>query len=230
MLDLLAVGDVMLDVHAPAPSGERLHAPIRVRAGGSAVNVALAAAELGARAGVAGCVGDDVAGRAIAEELARHGVDAHLSPAAAATGTTVYIGLSVVADRGANAVFAPMTLPAARVTLFSGYLSPGQLAAVLPLAHGTRAVDLQGNHHDLPHVDVVLGPEIDIDAWEADVVVSTLGAEGAVATGGVRAAPPAVVADRRGAGDRFAAAFLLAFGELPLEEALRRACAFAAAH
>ena len=228
MVDLLAVGDVMLDVHAPAPVGARLHAPVRVRAGGSAVNAALAARELGFTAAVAGCIGDDAAGHAIAAELELRGVDRHLSMVDAPTGTTVYVGDAVVADRGANAAFAPGALPAARVTLLSGYLSPDQLAAALASAQGLRAVDLQGRNHRLPHVDVVLGPEIDLDAWNADLVVSTLGAKGAVATGGVRAEPPVGAADHRGAGDRFAAAFLLALGDLPLEAALRRACAFAA--
>jgi sugar/nucleoside kinase (ribokinase family) len=51
-LDLIAVGDVMLDGALPAPvAGDRVHGRIELRAGGSAVNAALAAARLGARAG-----------------------------------------------------------------------------------------------------------------------------------------------------------------------------------
>ena len=232
MLDFLAVGDVMLDVHVPAPHPHgRLHAPVRVCAGGSAVNAALAAAELGHAAGVVGAVGDDAAGRTIAEELARHGVESHLQ-VGGTTGTTVYVGAAVIADRGANAAFACASLPEARVTLLSGYLSPEQLAAVLPLAPGFVAVDLQGNHHDLPHVDAVLGPGIDIDAWDAGVVCSTLGADGAVASDGgdhVHAASPLVVAHQlRGAGDRFAAAFLLGLtAGSALRPCLEHACAFA---
>jgi sugar/nucleoside kinase (ribokinase family) len=233
VLDFLAVGDVMLDVHVPAPpSGGRLHASVWTAAAGSAVNAALAAAELGARAGVVGCVGDDAAGRGLLDELGSHGLDAWLTVAPATTGTAVYIGDAVVADRGANALFEPGELPEARVTLVSGYLAPAQLQASLAAASGLRAVDLQGNRHDLPPVDVVLGPGLDLGAYEARVVCSTLGAEGAVATDGgehLSAAPPTLVpGPLTGAGDRFAAAFLLALdGGAQLQAALDAACAFA---
>eukprot|EP01035_Chromulina_nebulosa_P008293 gene8293-11243_t len=43
--------------------------------GGNAVNVAVFAARLGARAGYLGCLGDDAAGRLVRESLAAEGVD-----------------------------------------------------------------------------------------------------------------------------------------------------------
>jgi sugar/nucleoside kinase (ribokinase family) len=232
MLDFLAVGDVMLDVHVPAPGDEPLHAPVRVTPGGSAVNAGLAAAELGATAAVAGGVGGDIAGRTIRDELEARGVQTLLSVSGDATGTTVYVGASVVADRGANAGFAVGELPAARVTLVSGFLSREQLPAALAAAHGLRAVDLQGRRHTLPHVDVVLGPGLDLAGWDADVVVSTLGPEGAEARRGdetASARPPQLLAEPvPGAGDRFAAAFLLALADgEPLAACLERACGFA---
>ena len=55
MLDFLAVGDVMLDVFAGADvtgPAESVHAAVRVRGGGSALNAAVWAASEGARAGV----------------------------------------------------------------------------------------------------------------------------------------------------------------------------------
>jgi hypothetical protein len=118
------------------------------------------------------------------------------------------------------------------VTLVSGFLSPGQLSAALAAATGVRAVDLQGRRHDLPHVDVVLGPGIPLDAFDADVVVSTLGPGGAKAQRGdetARAQPPRTVDEPLpGAGDSFAAAFLLALAAgNPLATCLERACAFA---
>jgi ribokinase len=233
VLDFLAVGDVMLDVHVPVPpSGGRLHASVWTTAAGSAVNAALAAAELGARAGVVGCVGDDAAGRGLLDNLGDHGVDAWLTVAPGTTGTTVYIGDAVVADRGANALFEPGPLPETRITLVSGYLAPAQLQAALAAAQGLRAVDLQGNRHELPPVDVVLGPGLDLAAYDARIVCSTLGADGAVATDGgeyLSAAPPTLLPEPlTGTGDRFAAAFLLAVarGE-PLQTALDGACAFA---
>jgi sugar/nucleoside kinase (ribokinase family) len=233
-LDFLAVGDVMLDVHAPTPGERPLHVPVRVVAGGSAVNAALAAATLGARAAVAGCVGDDIAGRTIREELEAHYVLPLLQVAPGATGTTVYIGTRVVADRGANASFAVGELPAAAVTLTSGFLTPDQLAAALATASGLRAVDLQGRAHELPRVDVVLGPALDLDAFDAEVVCSTLGPEGAIARRGdetARARPPRVLPEPlAGAGDRFAAAFLLTLeAGLPLQECVERGCLTAVA-
>lgn len=234
MLDFLAVGDVMLDVHAPAPHahGGRLHAPIVAAAGGSAVNAAFAAAELGASAGVAGAIGDDGTGRGIREELERHGVDDLLITVPGATGTTLYIGGAVIADRAANTAFAPADLPEAGITLISGYLDAAQLQTALAGARGLRAVDLQGNHHELPHLDVVIGPGIDLGAYDARIVCSTLGAGGAVASeGGEHVSAPAPLAapgPLRGAGDRFAARFLLGVGRgEPLQACLAAACAFA---
>jgi ribokinase len=235
MLDLLTVGDVMLDVHVPAPPpGGRLHAPVTVVAGGSAVNAALAAARLGARSCVVGAVGDDPAGKAIAETLRRTGVEARLSLTAHPTGTCVYAGDSVVADRGANAALAVPDLPPARATLVSAFLDEPAVVAALERAHGLRAVDVHGRLRRVPHVDVVLGAGIDLSAYDAEVVCSTLAERGAAAVrGGERAeaAPPLVLdASPVGAGDAFAAAFVLALADgLPLQEALERGCAAAVA-
>lgn len=231
-LDFLAVGDVMLDVHVPTPGERPLHVPVRVVAGGSAVNAALTAAKLGAHAAVAGCVGGDIAGRTIREELEAHDVIPLLDVVPGATGTTVYVGTRVVADRGANASFAVGELPAAAVTLASGFLAPAQLAAVLSAARGLRAVDLQGRAHELPRLDVVLGPELDLGAFDAEVVCSTLGPDGAIARRGdetARARPPRVLPEPQpGAGDRFAAGFLLALtAGLPLQGCVERGCAAA---
>jgi len=232
MYGLLAVGDVMLDVHVPVPDESPLHAPVRVTPGGSAVNAALAAAELGATAAVVGCVGADIAGHTIRDEIEARGVDARFSVSPLHTGTTVYVGEGVVADRGANADLEVGELPEARVTLVSGFLAPAQLAGALAAAHGLGAVDLQGRRHELPRVGVVLGPGIDLGAFDADVVVSTLGPDGAEARRGdetARARPPRVVEDPlRGGGDRFAAAFLLALAAgQPLQACLAQACTFA---
>ncbi len=234
MLDFLAVGDVMLDIHAPAAGdAQRRHAEVTVAAGGSAVNAALAAVALGARAGLVGCVGDDVAGRMVAAELARHGVAATLEMVGGRTGAAVYSGTSVVADRGANARFpAGVALPEARVTLVSGYLDGGVVAEVLGRAPGLRAVDLQRPAAAAPRAaDVVLGPRLELEPLRARhrIVCATLGRDGAVAVRGeTRAAarPPRPLDEPAvGAGDRFAAGFLLALaaGDT-LEACLARGC------
>jgi ribokinase len=231
--DLVAVGDVMLDVHlASAPHDAVVHGAIRVCAGGSAVNVARAARRLGASAAVVGRVGDDPAGVAIADDLRRHGIDALLEVAAGAvTGTVAYVGPGVVADRGANAGFGPGELPAARVTLVSGYLDTDAVAAALAQAHGVRAVDLQRAGQSAFDADVVLGPELAVEDFAAHhrVVCSTLAERGAIAVSGnerVRVVPERILAGSpRGAGDAFAAAFLLALlDDLPLRVSLERGC------
>ena len=126
-LDLIAVGDVMLDGALPAPvAGGRVHGRIELRAGGSAANAALAAARLGARAAVIGRVGVDAAGRLVADTLAAAGVEPLLArDPEARTGCVVVIGgTSVVADPGASVRLAPHDLPPtleARAVLVSGY-------------------------------------------------------------------------------------------------------------
>jgi ribokinase len=236
MLDFVAVGDVMFDVHLPASAGETpAHGAIATAAGGSAVNAARAAARLGAAAAVVGAVGDDAVGRVIALELEASGIEALLEHIPEAkTGVVVYGTGSVVADRGANAGFVPARLPESRITLVSGYLPSAGRAAALELAHGLRAVDLQGLLADAPGADVLLGPHLDVAALASrhDVVCSTLAAEGAEAARGserARVRPPRVLETSPvGAGDRFAAAFLLALADgESLEESLRRGCATA---
>ncbi|HEY3962441.1 MAG TPA: PfkB family carbohydrate kinase [Gaiellaceae bacterium] len=137
MIDLIAVGDVMLDGSLPAPvEGERVHGRIELRAGGSAVGAAFAAARLGARAAVVGRIGADAAGRLISAELAAAGVEALLArDPDAATGCAFVIGgSSVVANPGAAARLSSDDVPAtlaAGAVLVSGYslLQPGSTAA-----------------------------------------------------------------------------------------------------
>jgi sugar/nucleoside kinase (ribokinase family) len=227
--DLVAVGDVMLDVHLPALEGARLHAPIAVRVGGSAVNAARAAAQRGQRAVVVGRVGDDPAGRLIASELVRQGMDALLEvDPELPTGTTAYVGDSVVADRGANVRLDAPELPEGRATLVSGYLpSPGP---ILDRASGLRGFDTQGVEAPL-EADVLIGPDLELTG--APVVCATQGRDGATATAGgetVSVRPERVLDEAPvGAGDAFAAVFLLALADgAPLETALRDGCSAAA--
>ena len=95
-LDLLAVGEIMLDVVGP---------PLAVRAGGSPVTAALAVAALGGRAAVVGRIGDDSAGLAVSEELRRVGVDPLLAvDPESPTGLFISLGEppSILVNRGAN--------------------------------------------------------------------------------------------------------------------------------
>jgi sugar/nucleoside kinase (ribokinase family) len=111
---LVTVGDVMLDVVAdrlPA-ANERAHGRVRLRAGGSAVNAALAGRELGADAHVVGRVGRDPAGDLIVATLEEHGVAVRIArDDELPTGTAIALHDAVVADRGANARLSPEDLP-----------------------------------------------------------------------------------------------------------------------
>ena len=114
-MKLTTVGDVMVDViseRLPA-AGERAHGSVRLRAGGSAVNAALTAAELGAEAQVVGRIGADAAGDLVVAMVEAKGVEACLArDGELPTGTTVALNDAVVADRGANARLAPDDVPA----------------------------------------------------------------------------------------------------------------------
>ncbi|HEY3181987.1 MAG TPA: carbohydrate kinase family protein [Gaiellaceae bacterium] len=246
-LDLAAVGDVMLDVIVPdVGPGARRHAPIRVRAGGSAVNAARAAAARGARAAVIGRVGRDPAGALIADELRRAAIEPALAvDPAAATGTVAYVGDAIVADRGANANLSPDDVPRAldaRAVLVSGYVlfhadTAAAGEAALDRAKGLTCVDLASpSLARAVDADVLVGNEetiaalggLDALAREGTIVCETRGGRGAVAARGSEraSAAPTVVLARSpvGAGDVFAARFVLALvGGASLGDALSAA-------
>ena len=125
-LDLVAVGEVLLDVTAPELSpGAVVHGPVRVRAGGVPVHAAVAAARAGARAAVVGRVGSDPAAAAIKDALARAGVEAQLAEdRERPSGTYVEALDAVAADRGASAGLVPSDIPSplvAGAVLVSGH-------------------------------------------------------------------------------------------------------------
>lgn len=131
-MDVIAVGDVMLDVRVSAGAleeGGDVHGRVLVRPGGSASNVAVWATHAGARTRVHGRVGTDTAGALIRDELIRRGVEPALAmDPDADTGTMLVVhepGVrSMVADRGANARLLPDDLPdpiQATAVLVSGY-------------------------------------------------------------------------------------------------------------
>jgi sugar/nucleoside kinase (ribokinase family) len=110
----VALGDVMVDVVAdrlPA-SGERVHGSVRVRAGGSAVNAALVARAVGADTQIVGRVGTDLGGELVVATLEQSGIDVHLArDDELPTGVAVALRDAVVAERGANARLSPDDLP-----------------------------------------------------------------------------------------------------------------------
>ena len=132
-MDLIAVGDVMVDVHVEAPAlarGGDVHGRVRLQPAGTSANAAVWAAWDGSSARVLGRVGADLAGRLLEEALIERGVEPRLTfDADAPTGTMLVVveegERSMVADRGANARLEPDDLPAALecgAVLVSGYL------------------------------------------------------------------------------------------------------------
>ena len=109
----------MVDVACSAvpPPDERVHAEVSIRAGGSAVNAAVAAAAAGATAAVVGRIGSDPAAELVAAELEELGIDEHLArDHDLPTGVAVSLGVdpssqSVVANRGANARLSSEDVP-----------------------------------------------------------------------------------------------------------------------
>lgn len=234
-MKLVTVGDVMVDVvsdQLPA-AGERAHGNVLLRAGGSAVNAALVARELGADAQVVGRVGRDAAGDLVVSTLETRGVDVRLArDDELPTGTAVALRDAVVAYRGANAGLAVDDLPAplrGEALLVSGFAlfqdgSRDAARAALERFEGEwTAVDLASPR--LARLDfearIVFATEAEAAAvpglrgrYEIVAMKSDYGVE--------RTAP-------FGAGDAFAAAFLVAVaGGAGVDEARKRATTSAA--
>ncbi len=131
-MDVVTVGDVMIDVRVEADAleeGGDVHGRVLVRPGGSAANAAVWAAESGARARVHGRIGSDVAGALLRDELIARGVEPALAmDPSADTGTMLIVHepreRSMVADRGAGGRLSPDDLPErieAGAVIVSGY-------------------------------------------------------------------------------------------------------------
>jgi len=216
---LVTVGDVMVDVVAERlpERGERAHGGVQLRAGGSAVNAALVAHELGAEAQVVGRVGSDAAGDLVVATLEGRGVEARLArDADLPTGTAVALGDAVMADRGANARLSPGDIPSplrgdallvSGFALFQDGSRAAALAALATFEGAWTAVDLASPRLARADFDarVVFATEAEArvlpgldDRYELVCLKDDYGVE--------RTSP-------FGAGDAFAAAFLVALAD-----------------
>ena len=244
-LRFVAVGDLMVDALA---SGAGHDAAITLRPGGTAANAAVWATTAGAKATVIGAVGDDAPGRMLRNELEARRIRAELAvDPDARTGTFLVLDGEIRADRGANARFAPADLPPdlnADAVLVSGHLEPDVVEAALTRSRAPWIALDAARVGELPEsAPIVLlnetrahdltGSEAEEAAWRLAegrrLVCVTSGGAGAVAIfDGQRASarpPDRLPGDEPGAGDAFAAAFLVALaGGLDLQHALAKGC------
>jgi sugar/nucleoside kinase (ribokinase family) len=142
-MDLVCVGDMMLDVHVASGAlarGGDVHGRVAIRPGGTSANAAVWATWGGASSAVIAAVGDDLAGTLCVEAVADRGVDVGgVVRRASPTGVMVVMSedgdRSMVADRGANAHLEAADVRGieAAAVLVSGYLflqEPGHDIAV----------------------------------------------------------------------------------------------------
>lgn len=184
-MDLVCVGDVMLDVRADAGAlahGGDVHGRVVIQPGGTSANAAVWAAASGAMAAVIGAVGDDVAADLILAALARHGVDTgQVRREHGTTGTMLVLHeageRSMVADRGVNATLEPGDLPdaiEAGAVLVSGYLllQEPTTATALAALERTRAELVAVETASWPLIDTFGAPRFFEVTARADAVLA----------------------------------------------------------
>ena len=221
-----------------------------VGAGGQAANVAAWAAALGGRGRVLAKRGRDAAGRVVAGELAARGVDLAGPEVERGTGTVVSLATadgrrSMLSDRGVAPELAPEELEPRWLDGCDWLHVPGYCLVRSPIAAAALAAARLAPRVSLDVSSTAAVAEIGADAFrervrllapalvfateeeaslveaEAQRLVVKLGARGCRVDGVEHPALPAEVVDTTGAGDAFAAGFLLGGPELALEAAAR---------
>jgi sugar/nucleoside kinase (ribokinase family) len=248
---ITTLGDLVLDVivglDGPLVPGDDRPAVTRVAAGGQAANVAAWVVALGESARYVGKRGSDPAGELVTRELQGYGVEI-CGPAEGRTGVVVSIAAAgertMASDRGSAPDLAAAELESAwfdcHVLHISGYslhreplASAAAGAVAVARARGARiSVDLStwssidDAFRERVHAlqpDVVFAGERERRAFgplETSWVVKR-GAAGVVVDGVEHGAREVTVVDTTGAGDAFAAGFLVGGVEVALAAAAR---------
>ena len=243
-----ALGDLILDVivrlDRPLAGGDDTLATTSLAPGGQAANVAAWAVELGARGRLVTKRANDEAGRLLAAELERRGVEVAGPVVDGRTGVVVSLvepggERSMASDRGAGAELRPEELEDSwfdcDVLHVSGYaLALAERAAEAARARGARvSVDLSAEslidrtfRERLGRVapDIVFATEREAAAAGAvpgATLVLKRGPRGLAVDGKEFPARAVEAVDSTGAGDALAAGFLVGGPALGLEAAAR---------
>lgn len=176
---LVAVGDVLVDVVSEEAPGrdERLHAPVAIRAGGSAANAAVWAVELGASATVVGRIGADASGDLVERVLTEKGIEARIArDPDLPTGVAVALGSSVVAWAAASSRLAPEDVPdplPGDALLVSGF-SLFQAASAFGARAGLERFDGRWMAVDLASPRIAAAADLDELCGGANVILATI--------------------------------------------------------